>query len=308
MRVLLQDLRYALRQLRKAPGFTFVAVITLALGIGANTAIFSILDSLILRDLPVPHPAQIVYLGAHTPGAHYASVSLPIFEEIDRHQTVFSSMFAVTGYMVNTESNGHFRRVNLSAVTGNFFSGLDAVPEIGRLLGPADVNLDAPFPQQVAVLGYAFWQRNYHGAKDVIGKTLKIEDVPFTIIGVTRQGFRGVSAENETEIVVPLNAEPLVAGQTDVQKYLQRRKELWLDAFARLKPGVTLAQARGQMESLWPGILRDSMPSQSSPEEHRILSSLQFSVESGARAANLSCAGALPGPFLCCLRFPVSSC
>ena len=279
----LRNLRYALRQLLKSPGFTTVAIITLALGIGANTAIFSILDGLILRELPVPHPNQIVNFGAHTPGAHYGSLSLPMFEEIARNQTVFSSMFAVTGHMVNAESNGQFERVNMWAATGDFFSELGAVPEIGRLLGPGDVNLDAPFPQQVAVIGYGFWQRHYHGAKDVVGKTLKIEDLPFTIIGVTRREFRGTAAETGPEIMVPLNAEPLVAGETDVQKYLQRRNLLWLDPVARLKAGVTLDQARAQMESLWPGILRDSMPSQSSPEEHRILSSLQFSVESGAR-------------------------
>lgn len=276
------DLRYAARQLMKSPGFTAVAVLTLMLGVGANATIFSLLDSLILRNLPIPEPERLVYVGARTPGSHYSSLSVPMFEKIAANQQVFSSMFAWNGYMVDAEPDGHTTRSEVVPVTGDFFATLGAVPQIGRLLGPAEVNLDGAFPEQVAVIGYGFWQRNYRAATDVIGRTLKLNGVPFTIVGVTRPGFRGMSAEYEAEIIVPVTAEPLIAGETDVQKYLQRRNVLWLDGFARLKPGVTIEQARAQMKSLWPGVLKDSMPVQGPPEERRILSSLEISVESAA--------------------------
>jgi predicted permease len=278
-----QDLRYALRMLRKSPGFTAVAVLTLALGIGANTAIFTLLDGLILRDLSVSRPEQIVHLGAHPPGDDYASVSLPMFEEIARDQTVFSSMFAWWGDGVfNVEANGQLSHAGIWAVTGNFYSELGAVSEIGRLIVPADADLHAAAPAQIAVLGYGFWQRNFGGAKDIVGKTVKVEGIPFTIIGVTRKGFTAMDADSEPEVTVPLTAEPLIAGDADVQKHLQRRDALWLDAGARLKPGVTLAQASAQLDSLWPTIRQAMMPVQATPVERANFTALQMKVESYA--------------------------
>src|SRR6185437_14650282 len=225
-----QDVRYALRMLRKSPAFTAVAVLTLALGIGANTAIFTVLDGLILRDLPVPHPEQLVRFGAHTPGDDYASVSLPMFEEIMRDQDVFSGAFAIEGGpLMNVEANGELLRAKVDPVSGTYYSLLGAAPEIGRLIEPADVNLNSAEPAQVAVLGYAFWQRQYGGAKEVIGKTLKIENVPFIIIGVARKEFSGISADAEDDIVVPLTAEPIIYGSSNVQTSLERRDVLWLN-------------------------------------------------------------------------------
>ena len=280
---LLQDVRFALRMLRKSPGFTLVAVFTLALGIGANTAIFSILDALVLRDLPVPHPEQLVRFGAHTPGDDYASVSLPMFQEIMRNQNVFSGAFAAEGGpLMNVETNGELTRASVDPVTGSYYSVLGATPEIGRLLAPADVDLNADAPQQIAVLGYAFWQRQYGGARDVIGKILKIENLPFTIIGVTRKGFAGTSADEEDDIVVPLNAEPLIYGTTNLQISLQRRDVLWLDPVGRLKPGFTVDQARAQLDSLWPAIRQTVAPAQETRVARDTFDSLQFMLKSDA--------------------------
>ncbi|MGB6788877.1 MAG: ABC transporter permease, partial [Candidatus Acidiferrales bacterium] len=280
---LLQDIRFALRMLRKSPGFTAVAILTLALGIGANTAIFSLLDALILRDLPVPHPEQLVRFGAHTPGDDYASVSLPMFQEIMRDQNVFSGAFALEGGpLMNVEANGELTRATVDPVTGSYHSVLGATPEIGRLLTPSDVDLNAAWPQQIAVLGYGFWRRQYSGAKDVLGKTLKIENVPFTVIGVTRKGFSGTNADEEDDIVVPVNAEPLIYGSSNLQISLQRRDVLWLDPVARLKPGVTVDQARAELDSLWPAIRQKVMPAQQTPVERAIFNSLQFTVKSDA--------------------------
>jgi predicted permease len=280
---LLQDMRFGLRMLRKSPGFTTVAILTLALGIGANTAIFSLLDALVLRDLPVPHPEQLVRFGAHTPGDDYASVSLPMFQEIMSDQHVFAGAFAqVGGSLMNVETNGELSRASVDPVTGNYYSVLGAVPEIGRLIEPSDVDLKAARPQQIAVLGYGFWQRQYNGATDIVGKTVKIENVPFTVIGVTRKGFSGTSADEERDIVVPLNAEPLIYGSSNLQLSLQRRDLLWLDPVARLKPGVTLDQARAELGSLWPAIREAVAPAQQTPVERGIFDSLQFTVKSDA--------------------------
>ena len=282
---LLQDIRFALRMLRKSPGFTAVAILTLALGIGANTAIFSLIDALVLRELPVPHPEQLVRFGAHTPGDDYASVSLPMFQEIMRDQNVFSEAFASQGgSLMNIEVTGQLSRVTVDPVSGSYYSVLGAAPEIGRLLGPSDVDLNAAWPQQIAVLGYDFWQRQYRGAKDVVGKTLKIENVPFIIIGVTPKEFSGTSADEEDDIVIPLNAVPLIFGSSNVQVSLQGhdRNVLWLNPVARLNPGVTVDQARAQLDSLWPAIRQAVAPAQQTPVERDIFHSLQFTVRSDA--------------------------
>ncbi len=274
---LIQDVRYGLRQLRRNPGFTAIAVITLALGIGANTAIFSLLDALVLRDLPVSHPEQIVLFGAHTPGDNYASVSLPMFEELARDQRVFFGTFAWQDFILNFETHGQRSRADVWEVTGNFYSELGAIPAVGRLLGPGDVNLGSAIPAQVAVLGYGFWQRNYGGERDVVGKTLKIEGVPFTIIGVTRKAFNAMSADSEAEITIPLTA---------LQKDLQSRNVLWLDAAGRLKAGVTVGQARAELDSLWPAIRQATTPVEQTPAESAIWQSLQMSVEYGATGSS----------------------
>ncbi len=285
---LLQDFRYGLRVLGKNPGFTAVAVLTLALGIGANTAIFSLLNALVFRDLPVPHPEQLVRFGAHAPDDPYTALSVPMFEELGRSERVFSGVFAWDGDgVLNIEIDGALSRADIWAVTGNYYSELGALPEIGRLIGPQDADLRAAAPTQVAVLGYSFWQRRYGGDRSVIGKTLKIEDFPFTIIGVTRKGFGGVSADDIPEVTVPLTAGPLIYhGDADVQKHLQPRGALWIEAAGRLKPGNTLDDARAQLESLWPGIREAMMPADQSAAERANFLSLRLKVESGERGTS----------------------
>ena len=277
-----QDLRFGVRTLLKNRGFTSVAILTLALGIGANTAIFSLLDGLILRPLPVPHPEQLVRVGAHNPGDSFAGLSLPMYQEIERTQKVFSQMFAWSGDVVlNVEANGGVSRADIWGADGNFYSELGAVPEVGRLFGSTDVNLRSAVPAQLAVLGYGFWKQRYGGSRHVIGDVIKIEGVPFTIIGVTRKGFRGMMADLPPEIIIPIAAMPAINGQSDVQRYLNRPLSRWLEVAGRLKPGVTLAQARAQLESLWPAILRTTAPTGRTPLELSNFFSLQLKVESG---------------------------
>jgi len=283
-----QDLRYGLRTLRNSPNFTAVAVLTLALGIGANTAIFSLLDGLVLRDLSVPHPEQLVHFGAHVPGDDYAALSLPMFQELSRSQKVFSGTFAWWGDVVfNVEMDGTLARADVWGVDNNFYPELGAVPEIGRFFDSEDENLSATAAAQVAVLSYGFWQSHYGGARDIIGKTLKIEGIPFTIIGVTGKGFRGMSAAVEMEVTLPLPAEQLFGGEPDMQKYLQRRNARWLQVAGRLKPGVTLERARADLDSLWPEIRQEMVPSDKTFADLGRFRDLQLKVESGARGASL---------------------
>ena len=287
LEVFWQDVRYGVRLLCKSPGFTAVAVLTLALGIGANTAIFSLLNGLMLRNLPVPHAEQLVRFGAHGPDDEFTALSLPMFQEFSRRQNVFSQTFVWWGEAVmNAEVNGTLSRADVWAVDGNFYSQLGAVPELGHFFDTTESNLNAAAGAQVAVLGYGFWQSHYGGASGVIGKTIKIEGVPFTVIGVTRTRFTGISADLEMEVTVPLNAEPLLTGDPNVQKHLQRRDELWLEGAGRLKPGITLNQARAELESLWTGIHQEMAPLDKTPAELANFQKLQLKVESGARGGS----------------------
>src|SRR5262245_33499793 len=167
----IQDARFSARMLRKSPGFTLVAVLTLALGIGANTAIFSLLYGLAFRNLPVPRPHELVRFGAQSGDNPFVALSLPMFEQLSRNQKVFSSTFAWSGDGVfNIEIDGAMSRADVFAVSGNYQAELGAVPEIGRLIRPDDVALSSPTATQVAVLHFNYWQRRFGGDADVLGK------------------------------------------------------------------------------------------------------------------------------------------
>ena len=286
---LMQDLLFGLRLLLKSPGSFVLAIVMLALGIGANTAIFSLLDGVVLRDLPVLQPEQLVRFGAHVPNNDYATLSLPMFQELSRGQKVFSGTFAWWGDgLFNAEMNGRLARADVWCADNNFYPELGAVPEIGRLFNAEEESLSAAAPAQVAVLSYGFWQRHYGGSPDVVGKALKIEGIPFTIIGVTRKGFTGISADHELEVTLPLPAtQLLLGGEPDVQKFLQRPSARWLQAAGRLKPGATLEQARAQLDALWPAIRQEMAPTDNALGELGRFRELQLRVESGAKGGSL---------------------
>jgi predicted permease len=282
------DVRYGARVLRKNPGFTIVAISSLALAIGANTAIFSLVNGLTLRDLPIPQPEQLVRFGAQSGEEPFVALSLPLFEQISSDQKVFSSTFGWWGDNLSTvEISGALSRNDIWAVTGNFYSELGAMPEFGRLIGPEDDDLRAASPTPIAVLAYNFWQRYYGGDRSVIGKVLKIEGAAFTIVGVTRPGFTGVSADRLPEITIPLTAEPLLAGDSDVQKHLRRADAFLLEAAGRLKPDIRFEEARGQLESIWPAIRGALAPSSLPPAERSRFLELHMKVESGEKGASV---------------------
>jgi predicted permease len=252
MGTLWQTLRYTLRVLAKSPVFTAVAILSLALGIGANTAIFTLINALLLRDLPVQHPEQLVQLRAVRPDAK-VPFSYPMLRELERHQRVFTGLVGWGGGgMWNVEANGVLSREHITSVTGNAYSELGVTPLLGRLFIPADS--DPATASQVAVLGYNFWQRRFVGAFDVIGKQVRIEGRSFTIVGVTRKWFAGMTNGEPPDVTIPITAFPALSKGNEFQ--IENRGLLWLFVTARLKPGITIAQAHSQLLSVWPDVLR----------------------------------------------------
>ena len=250
MHQLWQNLRYSLRALGKNPGFTAVAVLSLALGIGANVAIFTLINALLLRDLPVPQPERLVELSVVRRGDKIP-FSYPMFQELDSGQRVFSGLLGWMSYAIpNVEVNGVFARANVLAVTSKFYSELGAAPLLGRLLTSEDVHPHAGSTLQVAVIGYEFWQQRFGGAQDVLGKQVHIEGQPFTIVGVTRRWFTGLTPGEPPDVTVPVTAYPAIEAFG-----LDDRSRLWVRITGRLKNGVTIGQARAQLQSIWPEIL-----------------------------------------------------
>jgi predicted permease len=255
MEILAKDIRYSLRMLVKSPVTTAVAILSLALGIGANTAIFSVMNALILRPLPVRDPGELVRLSTTTPAnpERDGSLSLAMYQQIRKDQSVFSDLFAWDGGgIANVEANGVKYVASLSTVTGEYFSTLGIQPRLGRLITPEDLSLDRGSPSAVAAIGYACWQRRYHGDTAVIGKTIRVEDRPLTIIGVTPEKFSGIIIDAAPDVTVPLGFSGRMA--------YRDRKSLGLGVFARLKPGTTIEQARAQIEAMWPATLEASLP------------------------------------------------
>ena len=252
-----QDLRNAFRALRSTPAFAAVAILSLALGIGANTAIFSLIDSLMLKNLPVSHPEQLlqVTLGKED---YYTN---PIWEQIRGHQDVFSALFAYGGVRFNLSSGGEARYAEGYYVSGQFFETLGLRPLLGRTLIPADDKRGCP---ATVVLSHAFWQKEYGARAGVIGKTLSLDNHPFEIVGVLEPGFTGVEVGSAMELFVPVCSEKIVNGENSS---LDGRTWYWLGIIGRPKPGVSPAQATARLKTLAPEIFKATLPPDRKPDE-----------------------------------------
>lgn len=271
LETLWQDVCFGLRILRKNSGFTTVAVLSLALGIGANIAAFSLLNALLLRELPVRHPEQLVELSAKRPGGN-VPFTYPMYWELERGQRVFSELTAwsETGNQSSVEVDGDISQASVYEVAGNYYSELGANPRLGRLIAREDVDASNGSTSQVAVLSSDFWRRRFGATTDVLGRVIRIEGHTFTIIGVTEPGFTGVMPDYQNEITVPLTAAPLILG--DAFKSLDDRSFLWLGVTGRLRDGVTMTQARAQLESFWPALLKATSPTETpGPRRERFL-------------------------------------
>ncbi|MDE3137045.1 MAG: ABC transporter permease [Acidobacteriota bacterium] len=262
MGALWHDVRYALRRLARSRGFTAAAIISLTLGIGANTAIFSLLNAIVLRDLPVWQPRRLVEVQeVESRSGQAQPLSLVMFEGIAHDQHVFSHFAGeAAGQTYGIKANGWLGLGDVALVTGEFYSMLGVQPVVGRLLEPSDVNLVQAAPAHVAVLGYNFWQRRFGGDFRAIGKIVEVEGVPFTVVGIAPKGFTGTSIDHEPEVTIPLSAAPLIFGES-LSMPVTSRHMLWINGFGRLKSGVTIAQAQADLETVWPAIRKEALPS-----------------------------------------------
>jgi len=261
---LLQDIRYGLRMLAKSPGFAAVAILTLALGIGANAAIFQLIDAVRLRTLPVKDPQTLAIV--HLNRSHwsqgsfngpYAEFTFPLWQQVQQRQQAFSSIAAWGSEGFNLASGGEVDDAHGIWVSGEFFQTLGIQPFLGRLLGPQD---DQTGCAGGVDLSYSFWQRRYGGAASVIGKTLTLEGHPFPILGVTPPSFYGVTVGDRFDVAVPVCAEPIINGEYSGITAATARQDWWLSIFGRLKPGWTLTRAGAQFAVITPAALHETVP------------------------------------------------
>ncbi|HEY6404438.1 MAG TPA: ABC transporter permease [Blastocatellia bacterium] len=266
MRTLWQDLRYGARMLLKQKGVTAIAVLSLALGIGANTALFSVVDAMLLKTLPVKEPQRLALFqslrtpGKFSPGSYYGldsvdpvtgqvqmtSFPLVSFQRMREQQGALSHLFAFSDLKLNALAGGQADVANGQVVSGNYYAGLGIQPLLGRLLTDED---DKPNAAPVAVLSYRYWQKRFSGDAGIVGKQINLNNIAFTVIGVTPRGFDGAGQVGDTrDITIPLALEPqLNADPTRSRSH--GAGPWWLILMGRLKTGATLAEAQGRLEN-----------------------------------------------------------
>ncbi len=253
-RTILEDVRYGLRVLRKAPGFTIVAVLTLALGIGANTAIFTLLDQAILRKLPVKEPNQLVLLRftgrnngySHTRSDDSLYFSYPTYRDLRDQNSVLSGLIATAWAEVGVQWHNEPTLDDAEMVSGNYFDVLGVRPALGRLLVQSDDVAQEAAP--VAVLSYSYWQRRFGADSHIVNQTVLINGHPFVVVGVAEPGFHSAVSGDHPALFVPMTMKPQITpGWND----LDERSSVWLNIIGRLKPGVTRERAQAGIDPLW---------------------------------------------------------
>src|SRR5881392_2687906 len=243
------DIRYAARVLAKNPVFTVVAVLTLALGIGANTAIFTLLDQVLLRLLPVKDPQQLVLLTMR--GRHYGNnwggnaISHPMFRDFRDHNDVFSDMFCRFPTSASLSIGQQAERVSVELVSGTYFSTLGVAPAMGRILTPEDDKVPSGHP--FVVLNYNFWKTRFAGDPQIVGKTLTLNNYKMTVVGVAQARFDGVELGFSPKVFIPIMMEPQII-VFNPEDMLKERRNRWVNAFGRLKPSVSQQQAKAALQ------------------------------------------------------------
>src|SRR5664279_2462695 len=254
------DLRFALRSLRRSPLFTLVAVASLALGIGANTAIFTLIDQLMLRLLPVWQPDRLVMIWPSGPnmGSNRGgdrNSSYPMYQDFQRKAQAFSSVFCRFGTAVSLSFSGQTERVDAELVSGNYFQTLGVRPAIGRVFSPEDDDRVYKGHPSV-VLSHEYWVTRFAADRKVIGQKLLVDNYPMTIVGVSAQGFTGLDPARSPQIRIPIQMKPLLTpGWDDIGN----RRSQWLQIFARMKPGFTVNSAQASLQPLLTQILREEL-------------------------------------------------
>ena len=292
LELLLRDIRFAFRGLLRNPGLTSVAVLTLALAIGANTTIFSLMNEALLKTLPVRDPEQLVvlsYAGSHEGHTHSEGGNSPdhhhefsylMYRDLRDKSTVLSGLIASAQSTVGATWDNHADAVTVEMVTGNYFSVLGVRPAIGRLFDVGDET--AAGANQVAVLNFDYW-KSHLGSTAAVGRRLLINGTPFTIVGITAPGFRSVVWGRMPSVYVPITMQQVVQPEW---KYLSDRNSYWIDLAGRLRPGVSAAQASASLNLLFHALREQEFTTlhDQSPKAHReYLDQCRLNVEAGAR-------------------------
>jgi len=263
---LLQDFRYAVRTLAKAPGFTLVVVLTLGLGIGANTAIFSLLDQVLLRLLPVKSPHELVQLDGPGPFSGHVfnnqTFSYPMYRDFRDRNEVMSGVLARFPASLTLTYHGQAERVQGDLVSGNYFEVLGLQPALGRLFTQTDDRTPGAHP--VVVLSYGFWMRRFGGDQGVLNETVALNGHPMTVVGVAPRGFRSIERTANPDVLVPVMMKAQMTPEWDG---LDSRRDRWLQVMARLKPGVTRDQATASMNVLYHQILEQEIAEMDNPSQ-----------------------------------------
>jgi len=279
---LAQDLRYAVRSLRRTPTFTTVSVITLVLAIGANAGIVSLLNALLVRQLSVREPSTLMQITTVMASGDEAPLTYALFQELSARQQVLSSVMGWSGASVrDVEVDGAIASAAVFSVTGNLFAELGVQPALGRLLVDSDMSLAPPAAERVAVVGHRFWQRHLHADPAAVGRTIRINGVGLTVVGVAPPGYTGLRLTIEPDITIPLAALPLLNGRT--VESIATRTTQWIRMAGRLKPGVPLGQARAHIEALWPAVRDAATPADVAPAQRDQHAALRVEVSSLAR-------------------------
>jgi predicted permease len=283
-----QDIRYAVRQFRRNPGFTLVAVLTLALGNGANTSVFTVLNGLLLKMLPVKDPQQLVVVGDPTQASSRSNgtprteiFSYPLYKELRDHNAVFSGLCAgATDHHVEVDpGSSQFpdQKINGRMVSGNYFSVLGMQPAAGRLLADADDTAENANP--VVVLGYDYWQTKFAGSLTIINHDIRLNGSPFTVIGVAPAGFDGDVVGERMALYVPLSMQPeIVRGR----RWRKNGNVSWLSLIGRLQPGTSLAQAEANVNVVFKQALKSDYGAALSSDDRKAIGDAHIKVEHGS--------------------------
>ena len=288
MEALLQDLKYGIRTLIKNPGFTVIAVLTLALGLGANTAIFSLTDLILLRLLPVENPKELVLLRSPGPkqgrvwsdGDGASPFSYPLYKEVQDNNNVFSGLLARFAVSLSVSGEGQTERANGELVSGNYFEVLGVRPALGRVFNQEDDRVAGA--GQVIVLSHGYWTRHFGADSGILNKTLIVNGTGMTVVGVARAGFTGVQVGQTPDIFIPITMK---AQMTPNWNGLNDHRDYWLAIIGRLKPGLSPTRAEALFAPVYHQILETELPlaGRLSPETQQRFLEKQMLMEPGSR-------------------------
>ncbi len=281
-----QDFRYGARQLRLNPGFAAVAALSLALGIGANAAIFELINAVRLRSLPVAKPQELAYIQFDKSSSLHGNFSSRSarftwlqWQQLQAQQREFSGMLAWSARQFNLASGGEVRWAEGLYVSGDFFRVLGVQPMLGRGFGAGDDTPGCTSPG--AVISYGFWQREFAADAGVLGRSVSLDGRQFPILGVTPPGFFGVEVGNRYDVAIPLCADRLMSD--DGRGRAAGTSQWWLSAMGRLKPGWTMERASAHWQALSPGFMQATLPESYRPDAAKTISEEQAGGDGGSQ-------------------------